>query len=82
MFIFTLRLNIGLLFKDKIEHISNNVKIIGFFLIVTALFLLSIKNIRGSKDDDDISLREIRETLFDKGYSSKIYDGFEAFWIK
>ena len=49
---------IGLLFKDKIEHISNNVKIIGFFLIITAIFLLSIKNIRGSKDDKNISFTD------------------------
>lgn len=49
---------IGILFKEKIESILNSVKIIGFFLIITSIFLLSIKNIEGSKDDNNISFTD------------------------
>lgn len=40
---------LGILFKEKIELIFSNVKFIGFSLIITALFLSSIKHKNGSK---------------------------------
>ena len=46
---------IGLLFKDTIEELLNNVKIVGIALLVTALFLFLIRNIKGKKEDKDIS---------------------------
>ena len=46
---------IGLLFKDTIEELLNSVKIVGIALLVTALFLFLIRNIKGKKEDKDIS---------------------------
>ena len=46
---------IGLLFKDTIEELLSGVKIVGIALLVTSLFLFIIRNIKGSKDKDDIT---------------------------
>jgi len=46
---------IGFLFKDVIERVFSNVKFVGVSLLVTSLFLFSIRNIKGSKKDEDIS---------------------------
>ena len=46
---------IGLLFKDTIEEWLNGAKIVGFALLVTALCLFLIRNIKGKKDDKDIT---------------------------
>lgn len=46
---------IGILFKDTIEELLNGVKIVGVALIVTAIFLYLIRNIKGSKEDKDIT---------------------------
>ena len=48
----------GLLFKDTIEVYANKVKIIGFALLITALFLFLIRNIKGSKTDDKITFKD------------------------
>lgn len=49
---------LGMLFKDKIENILSSVKIIAFFLIITALFLVSINDTNGIKDDKDITFKD------------------------
>ena len=46
---------IGLLFKDKIESIAN-VKIVGIALLITAIALFMVKNIKGDKKDNDITV--------------------------
>lgn len=46
---------LGILFKDKIEVISSNVKFIGIALLVTALALFVVRNISGKKSSDEIS---------------------------
>ena len=46
---------IGLLFKDYIEELLSGVKIVGCALLITALFLYLIRNIKGNKDSKDIS---------------------------
>ena len=46
---------LGLLLKDKIELISENIKIIGLALLVTALMLFIVKNINGKKDSNQIT---------------------------
>ncbi len=46
---------IGLLFKDYIEELLSGVKIVGIALLVTALFLFLIRNIKGKKNDNEIS---------------------------
>ena len=46
---------IGVLFKDYIENVLQGVKSIGIALLITALFLFIIKNIKGKKDDDKIT---------------------------
>lgn len=46
---------IGLLFKDYIEELLSGVKIVGIALLITALFLFLIRNIKGQKSDKEIS---------------------------
>ena len=46
---------IGLLFKDTIEELLNSVKVVGIALLVTSLFLYIIRNIKGTKEDNDIT---------------------------
>jgi len=56
----------GLLLKDTIENVlSNNVKIVGISLLITALFLYLVKDIRGNKEDKDITyIDSIKVGLF------------------
>ena len=49
---------LGLLLKDYVEQFSNNIKLIGLALLITALFLFLIRNIKGSKDDSKISFKD------------------------
>lgn len=49
---------VGLLFKDKIEYYLNNINIIGISFLITSLFLFLIRNIKGKKDDKDISWKD------------------------
>lgn len=46
---------LGLLLKDTIEEWLNGVKIVGFALLVTALCLFLIRNIKGKKNDNEIT---------------------------
>ncbi len=45
---------IGLLFKDKIESIAN-IKVVGIALLITAISLFIVKNIKGNKKDSEIT---------------------------
>lgn len=46
---------LGLIFKDTIEEVLSSVKVVGIALLITALFLFLIRNIKGNKDDKDIT---------------------------
>lgn len=46
----------GLIFKDKIDAISNNVKLVGIALLITALALFLIKDMKGKKEKDKITI--------------------------
>ncbi len=46
----------GLVFKDKIEILSGNVKIIGVALLITCLALFLIKDAKGKKEKKDITI--------------------------
>ena len=49
---------LGLIFKDAISSLSENIKIIGGALIVTSLFLFIIKDFKGKKDDNEITYKD------------------------
>ena len=49
---------LGLLLKDKIELISENVKYVGIALLVTALALFIVKNKNGTKDENEITYKD------------------------
>lgn len=46
---------LGLIFKDRIELISGNIKYIGIALLITALFLFIVRKSDGKKDDKKIN---------------------------
>ncbi len=48
---------IGALFKDKIESILS-IKFLGLAFLLTALSLFLVKNIKGNKDDQDITIKD------------------------
>jgi undecaprenyl-diphosphatase len=47
----------GILFKDKLEQFYNT-SILGFAFLITALALFIVRNIKGEKDDKDITLKD------------------------
>lgn len=49
---------IGLIFKNPLEKALNNVKIVGIAFLITALSLFVVKNIKGKKEDKDISFKD------------------------
>lgn len=49
---------LGLILKDTIEANLSNIKIIGVALIITAIFLYSIRNFKGHKDDHQITIKD------------------------
>lgn len=49
---------LGLIFKNAISSLSENIKIIGGALIVTSLFLFIIKDFKGKKDDNEITYKD------------------------
>lgn len=56
---------IGFIFKDKIDIISNDIKLIGIALLITSIFLFIIKDFKGKKEKDNISfLDSIRVGIF------------------
>ena len=46
----------GLIFKDKIDLISGNVKLVGLALLITSLALFLIRDIKGKKNKKDITV--------------------------
>ena len=46
---------LGLIFKDKIELLSSNVKYVGIALLITAIALFIVRKLNGKKDDKDIT---------------------------
>lgn len=46
----------GLIFKDKIDAVSDNIKLIGIALLITALALFLIKDFKGKKEKKDITI--------------------------
>lgn len=49
---------IGFLFKDKIEELLSSVKVVGVALLITALFLFLIRNLKGKKSDEEITYKD------------------------
>lgn len=49
---------LGLLFKDKIDLISSNVKYIGISLLITSLALFIVRKIDGIKKDNNITYKD------------------------
>lgn len=49
---------VGVLFKDQIETVLNNVKIVGISFIITAIFLFLVRKINGKKKDKDLKIKD------------------------
>ena len=49
---------IGILLKDYIENVLSSVKVVGIALLITALFLYLIRNIKGTKEDKDLTWKD------------------------
>ncbi|GAE07373.1 undecaprenyl-diphosphatase [Paenibacillus sp. JCM 10914] len=49
---------IGLLFKDQIESIFSSVRTVGIALLFTGVALWLIRNLRGRKQDNDLSFKD------------------------
>ena len=47
---------IGLLLKDKIDVLSDNVKLVGIALLITAIALFLIKDFKGKKEKNEITI--------------------------
>ena len=48
----------GFFFKDFIENKFSNIHFLGFAFLITALALFLVRNIKGNKDDKDITLKD------------------------
>ena len=46
----------GVIFKDKIDAVSDNVKLVGIALLITALALFLIKDFKGKKEKKEITI--------------------------
>ncbi len=46
----------GIILKDKIDLVSENVKLVGIALLITALALFLIKDIKGKKEKNEITI--------------------------
>ena len=49
---------VGFIFKNTIDSMSSNIKLIGFALLITAFFLYIIRNMKGSKSSNNISYKD------------------------
>ncbi len=49
---------VGFLFKSQIENSLNSTKIIGVSFLITALFLYLVRNIKGKKEDKDLTWKD------------------------
>ena len=48
----------GILLKDKIDELSGNMTLLGIAFLFTALMLFIVKDSKGTKDDNDITLKD------------------------
>ena len=48
----------GIILKDKIDAISNNVKLVGLALLITSLALFLVKDIKGKKQKKDLKIKD------------------------
>ncbi len=48
----------GVLFKDKIDSLSGNMTLLGFAFLLTAIMLFLVKNVKGKKNDYDITYKD------------------------
>ena len=48
----------GVLLKDKIETLLQTTTIVGISFLITAVFLFLVKNIKGSKEDKDLTWKD------------------------
>ena len=48
----------GFIFKDKIDKIQDNVKLVGLALLITAFALFLIKDAKGKKEKKEISIKD------------------------
>lgn len=48
----------GVLLKDKIDELSGNMTILGIAFIITAIMLFIVKNSKGKKEDNDITIKD------------------------
>lgn len=48
----------GILFKDFVENKLNQIYILGFAFLITSLVLYLVRNIKGKKEDFDITLKD------------------------
>lgn len=48
----------GFLFKDTIENVLNNINVVGISFLVTAVFLFLVRNMKGKKQDKDITWKD------------------------
>lgn len=49
---------VGFLFKDEIESMLNNTWMVGIAFLITAVALIIVSNIRGKKNDYDITIKD------------------------
>lgn len=49
---------IGILFKTEIENMLNNSWMVGIAFIITAILLIIVRNIKGEKNDFDITIKD------------------------
>ena len=49
---------VGFIFKDSIDALSNNVKLVGIALLITAVALFFIKDFVGKKEKKDLSIKD------------------------
>ena len=49
---------VGFLFKDQIETVLNKTWIVGIMFIITAISLIIVRNIKGNKNDCDITYKD------------------------
>ena len=49
---------VGFIFKDQIESVLSNIKIVGISFLITSIFLFLVRNIKGVKKDRDLSIKD------------------------
>lgn len=49
---------VGVLFKDTIESYLSDISIVGISFLITALFLYLVRNLKGTKEDKDLTWKD------------------------